>query len=114
MASAISKRLCFSCGKSVGQFKCEGCGSTFCTKHASDHRQTLNQQLDGVIIEHDSFQQIATNNEIQYQPLLKSIDQWEQNSINQVRKAAKEVREQVTQLLHRNKSESFVFNSFRV
>ncbi|CAF1179215.1 unnamed protein product [Rotaria magnacalcarata] len=52
------------------------------------------------------------NNEIQYQPLLKSIDKWEQNSVDAVRKTAQEVREQVSQILHRNKSESSVFNSF--
>ncbi|CAF3156180.1 unnamed protein product, partial [Rotaria socialis] len=103
MTSAISKRLCFSCAKNVGQFKCEGCGSTFCTTHTSDHRQTLNQQLDGVIMEHDSVQQIVMNNEIQYQPLLKSIHKWEQNSIDIVRKTAQEVREQVSRLLHINK-----------
>ncbi|CAM4783389.1 unnamed protein product [Rotaria magnacalcarata] len=43
------------------------------------------------------------NNEIQYQPLLKSIDKWEQNSVDAVRKTAQEVREQVSQILHRNK-----------
>ncbi|CAF2086654.1 unnamed protein product [Rotaria magnacalcarata] len=44
------------------------------------------------------------NNEIQYQPLLKSIDKWEQNSVDAVRKTAQEVREQVSQILHRNKT----------
>ena len=57
MASTALKIYCVTCGKCVGQFKCEGCSKTFCAKHATEHRQVLNQQLDEVVIKHDTFQQ---------------------------------------------------------
>ncbi len=111
MASAFSKTSCVTCGKGVGQFKCEGCSEIFCTKHVAEHRQTLNQQLDEVIIEHDTFQQTIMEDQNCYQPLLVYINQWEQKSIDKIRLSAKEMREKVSQLadIHLSKFFYFVF-----
>jgi hypothetical protein len=110
MSSATSKPSCVTCDKGIGQFKCEGCSQRFCTKHVAEHRQSLNQQLDNVILEHDIFQQtiIEDKNQINHH-LMAYIDQWEQKSIDKIRQTAKDVREKVNQLEDIYKSEFFHF-----
>jgi hypothetical protein len=113
MASATSKTSCVTCGKGVGQFKCEGCSQTFCTKHVAEHRQTLNQELDEVILRHDVVQQTIMEHENRCQPLMDCIDQWEKKSIDKIRQLATETREKVTQRIDTQKSQFlFVFNTF--
>jgi adenylosuccinate synthase len=99
-----SKLCCVTCGKGIGQFKCEGCSQTFCTKHVVEHRQTLNQQLEDIILEHDTLQQATKENKRQSTSLMTYIDQWEQKSIEKIRQMAKEVREKVSQFADVQKS----------
>jgi uncharacterized Fe-S cluster-containing radical SAM superfamily protein len=101
--------LCVTCNKGTGQFKCEGCSQTFCTKHVAEHRQALNQQLDEVILEHDIFQQTVTEDKNENHSLMVSIDQWEETSIDKIRQTAKEIREKVNQFENTHKSEFFYF-----
>ncbi len=99
-----SKLCCVTCGKGIGQFKCEGCSKKCCTKHVVKHRQTLNQQLEDIILEHDTLQQATKENKSQSKSLMTYIDQWEQKSIGKIRQMAKEVREQVAQFADVQKS----------
>jgi uncharacterized protein (DUF3084 family) len=94
-----------TCDKGIGQFKCEGCSQIFCIKHVIEHRQTLNQQLDEIFLEHDALQQATNENKSQYKSLMTSIEQWEQKSINKIRQMAKEARQKVAQLADTHKSE---------
>jgi hypothetical protein len=113
MSSAISKPTCITCAKGVGQFKCEGCSQIFCTKHVAEHRQTLNQELDEVIVEHDTFQQTILEDKNQSHTLIVYIDQWEQTSIDKIRQVAKEVREKVSQLADKHNSK-YLYLSFYI
>lgn len=97
-----SKVLCVTCVKSVGQFKCEGCLQAFCMKHAAEHRQGLQQQLDAVGVDHDLFHHMILQDKIKHEQLVNSIEKWETESIEKIRKIAQETRqkvEQFTQLL---------------
>ncbi|CAF4235743.1 unnamed protein product [Rotaria sp. Silwood2] len=98
MASAASKTPCVTCGKGTGLFKCEGCTQTFCTKHVTEHRQTLHHQLDEIIIEHDSLQEKILENKDQNDPLINYIDEWEQKSIIKIQQIAKETRRKIVEL----------------
>jgi hypothetical protein len=112
MASAFSKTSCVKCGKGVSQFKCEGCSQVFCTKYFAEHRQTLNQQLDEVIIENNTFRQTIMEDHNYYQPLVIYINQWEQKSIDKIRLSAKEMREKVSQIADIPQSKFFYFVFF--
>lgn len=97
MTSTASKPLCASCQKNIGQFKCEGCIQSFCLQHVTEHRQDLSHQLEEIIIEHDSIQQNLSQNTNQHRQFMVRIDQWEEKSIEKVRKAANDIRQQVNQ-----------------
>jgi arginine deiminase len=101
-----------TCDKGNGQFKCEGCSQTFCIKHVVEHRQTLNQQLNEVILEHDTLQQAIHENKNHRKFLMTYIEQWEQKSIDKIRQMAKEARQKVTQLADTHKSEFRKFHFF--
>lgn len=105
MASRIP---CATCGKGVGLFKCEGCTETFCTKHVVEHRQTLNQQLDDIAIEHDVLQETIKHNKDQNNSLSNYIDEWERKSIEKIQQIAKEIRGKLTEVsnIHRGKIDS--------
>jgi hypothetical protein len=105
MASTSSKTPCVTCGKGAGLFKCEGCLQTFCTKHVVEHRQTLHQQLDEIIMEHDCLQQTIVENKNQCHPLLNYIYEWEEKSIKKIQQLARETREKVDELENEQKSQ---------
>lgn len=98
MSSTTLKTPCVVCDKGSGLFKCEGCGQNFCTKHVTEHRQTLQHQLDKVVVEHDSIQQTIKENKIQNSPLIKYIDEWEETSIIKITQMSAEFRQIVSQL----------------
>ena len=104
MASTSSKTPCVTCGKGTGLFKCQGCLQTFCTKHVVEHRQTLHHQLDEIIVEHDTLQEIIIDNKDRHHPLVDYIDKWELTSIKKIQQMAKKTREQVTEIAHIDKS----------
>jgi hypothetical protein len=91
MSSSL-KVVCITCEKNAGIFKCEGCSQVFCTKHATEHRQTLNHQLDQVVLEHDTLKQVFIEHKNQHDPLLAQIDQWEKESIDKIRQTADDAR----------------------
>jgi uncharacterized UBP type Zn finger protein len=108
-STTTSKTQCIICNKGIGQFKCEGCSQAFCTKHVVEHRQTLNQQLDNIIVEHDTLYQTTNENKNRCKSLMTYIEQWEQQSIDKIRQIAKEARQRVSQLADINKSEFYIW-----
>ncbi|CAF5155127.1 unnamed protein product, partial [Rotaria sp. Silwood1] len=96
MASSTisSKVLCVVCNKGKGSFKCEGCLRMFCPKHSNDHRNDLSKQLEEIVVARDLIQQtlIQQMEDPQQHPLVKKINQWEQESIVKIRQAAEEAR----------------------
>lgn len=93
----FGRARCSICHKENAVMKCEGCLETFCYKHVNDHRQKLNKQLDDVTITCDMMRQALNEQAVDSQkhPLIQQIDQWEQQSIEQIRRAAEEARQMI-------------------
>ena len=95
---------CTKCGsKGIGIFKCQGCSNVFCRKHASEHRDTLSQQLDEIVHEHDQLHQLINQENNINHPLMNQINQWEQNSIEKIQKLAQTIRQEIVQYIKSQK-----------
>jgi hypothetical protein len=98
MASSTSQKApCATCGKVIGLFTCRGCQKDFCTPHVVEHRQELGKQMDELTLDHDRFRQnlIEQTTESRLHPLMKQIDEWEQQSIDSIHRAADDARKQL-------------------
>lgn len=99
---------CVKCStKGVGIFKCQGCSSAFCRRHATEHRTQLNQQLDDIVHEHDQLQQLIIDEGNHSHPLINQINQWEHNSIGIIQQLAENIRQDVHRYLQLQKSSRF-------
>ena len=97
------------CAKSSSIVKCEGCVTTFCRNCFNNHRNELDQQLDNVIVELDTFQQtLAETNADHLSSLIDEIDIWEQESILKIQVAAQDAREQVNEWIKSNIRENII------
>lgn len=98
-AFSAEKPPCATCAcKSLGILKCEGCLQIFCRKHINEHRDMLSQQLDEIVVQHDTLQQMIINKydqEDNHYSLLNQIDQWEKDSIIKIQQTAEETRQQI-------------------
>jgi hypothetical protein len=103
MASATTKKTCAKCGKGAGTATCNGCEQSFCTKHFIEHRQELSQQMDNIGQEHDVLCRDLTNEQGTH-PLIKCINEWEQESITKIQVAAEVARADLQQLLNKAKN----------
>lgn len=95
MAAAVERKvLCSKCKKASGTMTCRGCRQDFCYRHVTEHRQELNQQMDEMVVNHDQLKQSITEQEAQpnCHPLIKRVDQWEEESIRKIQQAAKDAR----------------------
>lgn len=108
MASASTlKTFCSTCGnKSVGIFKCEGCGQTFCRKHSNEHRDHLNRQLDDIVLDFDVLQQtiVETKDVANYHPVMQEIQKWEKESLEKIQQTANEARQRLNALIEVSQS----------
>jgi hypothetical protein len=62
----------------------------------------LSHQLDEIVLEHDTIQQMITeqnDQENNHHSLLDKIDKWEKDSIVKIQQTAEEVRQQVKTLI---------------
>jgi hypothetical protein len=101
METAEEKILCSTCEKSLAILMCLGCEKDFCYRHVAEHRQELNKQMDEIATNHDQLQQTIANQEAEpnCHPLMKRIDEWEQQSIDKIRQAAEDARKQLLIIL---------------
>ncbi len=99
MATTTGKGRCITCDKEKRVVICAGCSQLFCFDHLPDHRQELSHQLDDIEINRDIFRQTLTEQTIDSEkhPLIKHIDQWEDDSIEKIQQIAKECRQQIFQ-----------------
>ena len=101
-----TKVPCFTCKKAVGIFTCRGCGKDFCYRHVAEHRQELGKQMEGLTVDHNQLQQTIAEQEAQpnRHPLMKKIDEWEQQSIKKIQQAAENIRKDLLTVLHEQRS----------
>ncbi|CAF3897703.1 unnamed protein product [Rotaria sp. Silwood2] len=107
MASESESNQCSMCQKSTGKCICDGCKNYFCIKHFNQHRQQLSVKFDDeIVITHDELlEQMNRENQSNAcaSKLFDEIDRWKTVTIEKVHKAAEQVRDQLTQLLNREK-----------
>ncbi|CAF0996506.1 unnamed protein product [Adineta ricciae] len=106
MATGVNEPVCASCNSERGAFQCRGCSKVFCFQHTTNHHQSIIQELDA--IEHSrnllqsTFQQTMAeslpNAKALHEELTKKIDMWEEASVEKIRKAAADARNDLFQL----------------
>jgi hypothetical protein len=86
--------------KQAGVANCEGCSKVFCTKHFTDHRRSLNEQMNVMMGEYNEFKDkiMQEPDYSNIKPLSQQIDDWEEKSIKIIRDKAAELRMQLLQL----------------
>lgn len=99
-----ARAQCSRCRKARATVRCGGCLQEFCSKHSADHRLELSRQLDDIEVGRDTFHQKLmeqpTNSRMH--PLFQQIDNWECESIKNIRQTAKEARLQLSQSIAEN------------
>ncbi len=103
---AASNR-CFTCEKAPGAYFCTGCKVYFCMKDLKNHHGQLLNDLD-VLAEDRNGLQEKINQAIQQNPppdrLLSQIDEWQKATIEKVKHAADQARQQVNTILNARRS----------
>lgn len=89
---------CRECDRS--SYQCEGCRQSFCRTHLSQHRENLNQQFHNLTTEYSNLQQILSlppsyESLTENTELVNKINQWEIDSIRQVKELAETAREKL-------------------
>jgi hypothetical protein len=98
MASVkVNRSLCSVCGKVPSLSYCDGCQRVFCMDHAEQHRVDLSNLLDKIIFEHGQCKEtiIQYTEESNSHPLIKQINEWENQSIEKIHQTAIDARKQV-------------------
>ncbi len=103
LKTSDKKSPCGACGKLLGILKCKGCLATFCRNCFNNHRNELDQRLDNVIVELDTFQQTPAGTHADHRSfLMDEINIWEQESISKIQMTAQDAREQVEKWIESN------------
>ncbi|CAF4663741.1 unnamed protein product [Rotaria sp. Silwood1] len=110
MASSSSKKPCSienGC-KQAAITTCDGCSQAFCSKHFTDHRNLLNDEINKIISEHDDLKNSLTQQTKNptCHPLIKQVDEWETQSISKIQQRAKELRQELSELTKNNTNNS--------
>ena len=76
-------------------YSCRGCFNEFCFEHLAEHRLFLKEQLALIQDDFNQFRQnlIDMKNNSQKHPLIKQIDQWENESIRKIKDKANQSRQ---------------------
>jgi hypothetical protein len=95
MATAAGKARCMTCRKEKSTVRCDGCSQSFCYNHFEDHRQQLNQQVDGIEVSCDLLRKMLMEQTMKPEKhaLIQQIDQWEHDSLDRIRQTAEETRQ---------------------
>ncbi|CAF1060926.1 unnamed protein product [Adineta steineri] len=104
MATTNSRAKCSICNKANATCFCAGCSKGFCFQHLTEHRQSLDKQLNEIINDHDQFQQtlIQQKQNPHNSSLIQQINQWETNSIHQIQQTAQQCRDTVMKLTQKS------------
>ena len=83
------------CDEETNTYSCRGCSKEFCFDHLAEHRQFLKEQLHLIQDDFNQFRQnlIDMKNNSQKHPLIKQIDQWENESIRKIKQKANQCRQ---------------------
>lgn len=98
---------CVTCTQNSDEHKakpgislCEGCNQSFCLSHFVEHRQALNNKLDGIAEQRDVLRsrivELPTRMSKEH---FKTIDDWKNTMLQTVTEAANNAQQQVHQLI---------------
>jgi hypothetical protein len=102
--------LCLNYDKQEGIVPCVGCKRIFCVKHFQIHRQNLSVELEDVVTRRNTLQEHYHNTIAQtFDPTKldawNTVDEWEQEMKEQVRKTADDVRRQLNMYTNQSRSQ---------
>jgi chromosome segregation ATPase len=96
------------CEKGSGAYFCTGCKAYFCMKDLKNHHAQLLNELDVLVEDRNALHQKLskdTKPNNSSSPLLAQIDEWQRATMEKVKQAADEARQQVTKILNSERSE---------
>lgn len=105
MTKLTGKYQCAICDAQRGIFKCNGCSAMFCAMHTMEHHQGIVRGLVDVEEMRDSVQKALMEEPNKPQAdvkslcdeLTKTINDWEQESVDKIHQVAEEIRQEVIQ-----------------
>ena len=100
MATANVSTICSACKNKTTTYSCPGCSNYFCVDDLLTHREELKSQFHEIEHQRNEFMQILTDrneNNRNNHPLINQINQWEQKSIEKIKKIAQEQRQLIQQ-----------------
>ncbi|CAF3498289.1 unnamed protein product [Rotaria sp. Silwood1] len=107
MAAVAESNPCSTCTKPSAKFLCVGCDRYFCSKHFKEHEQKLSTKFDHEIVKShdellDQLQKLEKSNYLS-SDLFAQIEEWRKATIDKVDKAAERARQELTELLDKQK-----------
>jgi molecular chaperone DnaK (HSP70) len=95
MATTNATTKCSTCNREERTYLCQGCSANFCLNCLTKHHQTHIVEFDGIRSNHNNLRKrlVAQKKDPKERPLIQQITQWENDSVNKIRQAAKEFRE---------------------
>jgi hypothetical protein len=82
----MEKQICVLCeDETRGEFTCNECQQAFCWKHLPEHRLAIQQQMNNLVDKCHHFK-LDSNNDEHQKKLFHQIDQWEKDSIENIKK----------------------------
>jgi hypothetical protein len=103
-----SSDRCSVCRKGAGTCCCPGCKAYFCDDDFKDHRGMLINKLDELSIDRNDLEENIKKATSYHQSdtlLLTQIDEWQQTTIEKVKQAAEQARQQVLQIMNLKREE---------
>jgi chromosome segregation ATPase len=96
------------CDKGQGTCLCAGCKKHFCFKDFKSHRDMLFNEIEGIIENRNDLQEKinkASQHKDARSPLFAEIDTWQTITIEKVKAAAEQARQQAMKILNSKRTE---------
>ncbi|CAF1945498.1 unnamed protein product [Rotaria magnacalcarata] len=96
--SATTSKQCFICKKEKSNlYSCEGCSEKFCSQDLPKHHQEHVLDLEKIVTDCDTFQQNISEQEKDpnHRSLIKQVNEWERNSIMEIKQTAENCRQRL-------------------
>ena len=103
-----SSDYCSVCRKIEGTSICRGCKELFCDDDFKDHRGMLINKLDELTVDRNELQEKinkTTSHNQSGNSLLSRIDEWQRTTIEKVKQAAEQARQQVLEIMNSKREE---------
>jgi chromosome segregation ATPase len=103
-----SSSHCSVCPKGAGSCYCPGCKAYFCNKDFRNHREMLAHGLDELTVNRNELQEKinkASSHKHSGSSLLSRIDAWQDDTIQKVKQAAQQARQQVLKIINSKREE---------